>query len=353
MSTSSTRPDFRSSGAARRLGSMRRRMAAAVLLLSLLLVALTDALHIANDAQWRQLVLDRHMLSMLLRDIALVLLLSLCLCLALDRLLLRPLRRLAASTEAFDPTRPPPLAELVAAEPPAAEPAELQQISDSISRVHQRLWLQLRDEQDRAAQLRAEIERQQEALQQARQALELKSRELGSLSRVDTLTGLPNRREFDEALRREFKRAQRLRSRLALAVLDLDHFKRFNEVHGNVAGDVALSRFAGLLAERVKRDTDLVARLGGEEFVALLPGSGIEEAVALLEPLREELRVLALPQPALGPERVLTISIGLAAYSPAHPYLSPLALLQAADEALYIAKHAGRDRISLASSKPN
>jgi diguanylate cyclase (GGDEF)-like protein len=102
---------------------------------------------------------------------------------------------------------------------------------------------------------------------------------------------------------------------------------------------------AGLLGERFKRDTDVVARLGGEEFVVLLPGFGMAEAQGVLESVRDDLRALRLPDG----EGSLTLSIGLAAASPAHPYLSAQALLQAADEALYIAKHAGRDRLSLAA----
>jgi len=102
---------------------------------------------------------------------------------------------------------------------------------------------------------------------------------------------------------------------------------------------------AALLNERFKRDTDVVARLGGEEFVALLPGFGMAEAQGVLEQLRDDLRALQLPDG----NGCLTLSIGLAAASPAHPYLSAQALMQAADEALYIAKHAGRDRLSLAA----
>ncbi|MFX8219079.1 diguanylate cyclase, partial [Acinetobacter baumannii] len=84
------------------------------------------------------------------------------------------------------------------------------------------------------------------------------------LARTDALTGIANARAFDEALRREFKRAQRQRGLLALAVLDLDQFKQFNQAHGTAAGDAALQRVASLLNERFKRDTDVVARLGGE-----------------------------------------------------------------------------------------
>ncbi|CAN5218992.1 hypothetical protein BH11PSE10_BH11PSE10_14830 [soil metagenome] len=321
------------------MASMRLRMAVAIVLSTLLLVLLVDGLHLLQSQTAQQAAAQGQLATMLLRDAVLVLALSTVLVTVLDRLLLLPLRRLAASAEAFDPTVPPPL-------PPEAE---LQQISQSITRVHESLGRQLEDEQRRAADLRR-------TLMQTESLLEGKIRELGTMSRVDKLTGLPNRGEFDEALRREFKRAQRHRGALALAVLDLDHFKKFNERHGTAAGDAALRRFANLLAERFKRDTDFVARLGGEEFVALLPASGPAETQGLLEQLRDDWRDLALPDASgvmgeMGEGgRALTVSVGLAVYGPAHPYLSPQALMQAADEALYIAKHAGRDRLSLAAS---
>jgi diguanylate cyclase (GGDEF)-like protein len=281
--------------------------------------------------------------GILMRDLSLVLLLGIALTLVLDRMLLRPLRRLAQHADDFDPTLPPP-------EPEARQTNELARISHSISRAQQSLWLQLQEERRHAEQMRLELERQQQSLKLAEQSLAQKSQELGRLSRIDALTGLANRREFDEALRREFKRAQRQRGQLALAVLDLDHFKNYNERYGVAAGDAALLRFAQLLTERFKRDTDLVARLGGEEFVALLPGFGLSSTQSLLEQVREDLRDLQLLHEGGVNGQVLTVSIGLAAFSPSHPYLSPQALMQAADEALYIAKHTGRDRLSLAAS---
>ena len=329
-----------------RLGSLRRRMLLVTCVVSLGLVAFFEALRLHEDGlpaaggatAW---------LFMLTRDAVVAAVVAFVLVLVLDRLLLQPLRRLAADSEAFDPTHPP--AETQFAEE-AGQPTELRQISHSITRVHESLWRQLRNEQGKADALRAEVQRQQEVLQRVEAALEAKNRELGSMSRVDPLTGLANRREFDEALRREFKRAQRQRGLLALAVLDLDHFKKFNELYGAAAGDAALARFAQLIGGHFKRDTDLIARLGGEEFVALLPDLGLAESQARLEQLREDFRALGLPHAqGIDANKILTVSIGLAAYSPAHPFLSPQALMQAADEALYIAKHAGRDRLSLSA----
>nr|WP_246448263.1 GGDEF domain-containing protein [Roseateles oligotrophus] len=259
---------------------------------------------------------------------------------------MRPLRGLAEQTESLAEDGPSTLS-------PSTQLHELAGLSQTIQRA-QRQWIQrAQQEQQRAEAFRAEAERQAAALHQAEQALAQRTQELDQLKRVDALTGLPNRREFDEALRREFKRAQRHRGRLALAVLDLDQFKNFNERYGQAAGDQALQRFAQLLSERFKRDTDLVARLGGEEFVALLPGFELEVSQNLLEQVSEELRALQIPHAGgVGEAQILTVSIGLAAYCPAEPYLSSQALMQAADEALYIAKHAGRDRLSRAASAP-
>jgi len=314
-------------------------MSAAVLGLSVLMVLLLDFFHLAVSEGAGEG--GAALLGSLLRDLVLGLLLAAVLVLLLDRLTLQPLRRLAASSEAFDPSLPP---QDWQAQERESVPPEVQQIQHSLSRVHKQLWLQLQSELGRSAQLR-------EQLQQAQAQLDAKNRELGSMARVDALTGLTNSRGFDEALRREFKRTQRQRGLLSLAVLDLDHFKKFNARYGAAKGDEALRQVAQLLTSHFKRDTDVVARLGGEEFVALLPDLGLSEAQGRLEQLREELRALQLPhEDGVGEERVLTVSIGLAAYSPAHPYLSPQALMQAADEALYIAKHAGRDRLSMGAS---
>jgi len=312
----------------RRLGSLRLRLTLGVPLLTALVVA---------GLEWSQGGFESPGEG-LARAGWLVLLLSAAQLLLVEALLLRPLRRLAAGCEAIE-SAPIPLAPDSPVTPGLT--AELDRIGHAMMRVRGSLWQQDQD----ARELRRELAQQRRLLQEAHAALEANQRELASLARTDTLTGIANQRAFDEALRREFKRAQRQRGLLAVAVLDLDQFKQFNLTHGTEVGDAALQRVAALLKERFKRDTDLVARLGGEEFVALLPGFGMAEAQGVLESLRDELRGLRLPDG----EGSLTLSVGLAAASPAHPYLSAQALLQAADEALYIAKHAGRDRLSLAA----
>jgi diguanylate cyclase (GGDEF)-like protein len=313
----------------RRLGSLRWRLTLAVPLLTALVVAAFEWSLGGFDVPAEGLA----------RTAWLVLLLSSAQLLLLELLLLRPLRRLAAGCEAME-SAPVPLTPEDAAPAPGLA-AELDRIGHAMRRARGSLWQQDQD----ARELRRELAQQRLLLQEAHAALEANQRELASLVRTDALTGLPNQRAFDEALRREFKRAQRQRGLLAVAVLDLDQFKQFNLAHGTAIGDEALRRVGRLLNERFKRDTDVVARLGGEEFAALLPGLGMAEAQGVLESLRDELRALHLPDGAGS----LTLSVGLAAASPAHPYLSAQALLQAADEALYIAKHAGRDRLSLAA----
>ena len=269
-----------------------------------------------------------------LLHLALATALGLVAALMLDRWLLRQLSHLSAQASRFDPTLPP-------------------QSLTWLDHVRTSLGDELHREQSRGRELREEIARQHHALQQAERSLEVKRRELASMERHDALTGIANRREFDAALRREFKRAQRDQGRLALAILDVDHLKPFNERHGRSAGDEVLRRLARLLAEHFQRDTDLVARLGGEEFAVLLPGFDIETAQGLMEALREGWRALAVPHGALpdgaSEEGMVTISAGLAASQPGHPYLGPQALLQAADEALYLAKRMGRDRRCSAS----
>jgi len=313
----------------RRLGSLRLRLMLTVPSMTVAIIALFEWSLGGYDTPTEGLA----------RTAWLVLLLSGAQLLLIEAVLLRPLRQLAAGCEAME-SAPVPLTP-EAAMPASGLAAELDRIGHAMLRARGSLWQQDQE----ARELRRELSHQRMLLKEAQAALEANQRELASLVRTDALTGIANQRAFDEALRREFKRAQRLRGLLAVAVLDLDQFKEFNLVYGTEAGDVALQRVAALLGERFKRDTDVVARLGGEEFVALLPGFGMAEAQGVLEMLRDDLRALRLPDG----QGSLTLSVGLAAMSPAHPYLSAQALLQAADEALYIAKHAGRDRLSLAA----
>jgi diguanylate cyclase (GGDEF)-like protein len=171
--------------------------------------------------------------------------------------------------------------------------------------------------------------------------------ELQRLSSTDGLTGVHNHRHFQERLRDEFRRAQRYDDALSLILLDLDHFKAVNDQYGHAAGDGVLREVAGAL-QRGVRETDLVARYGGEEFAVLLPRTHLTGALTVAERVRRELRALRL-----GVEGTLrvTASLGVSSF-PHRTVLTPEQLLLTADEALYRAKHEGRDRICLHSQLP-
>lgn len=163
--------------------------------------------------------------------------------------------------------------------------------------------------------------------------------ELARASRRDALTGLPNRRAFDEELERELARAARAGAPLAVVVLDVDRFKAVNDGHGHAAGDVVLREVAARAAAALRRG-DLAARIGGEEFALVLPGAGLAGAVELAERVRAA--VAATPVEAGGAALAVTVSLGCAALAPGE---QAAALVARADARLYEAKRAGRDRV--------
>lgn len=176
-----------------------------------------------------------------------------------------------------------------------------------------------------------------------RNHLELKSARdlLRTIATRDQLTGLPNRREFDERLSNECARAARSGSPLAVAMLDLDHFKDYNDTHGHLAGDEALKRFARLLLAELREGGDHPYRWGGEEFALLVAGTDGSGAVTVLERLRSA----HLPGD-------LTFSAGVAVLDPDDP-VAPDELVLRADRALYLAKNSGRDQIRLWEQVPD
>lgn len=163
------------------------------------------------------------------------------------------------------------------------------------------------------------------------------------LALVDALTGVANRRKFDETLDVEWARARREGSSLALVMIDIDYFKAFNDGYGHQAGDLCLQQVARALAECAQRPTDLFARYGGEEFVALLPSTDVDGATALAERLRASLARLNIAHngSSLG---YVSLSAGVAAAIPRADYAAT-DLVAAADAALYDAKIAGRNRV--------
>jgi diguanylate cyclase (GGDEF)-like protein len=179
-----------------------------------------------------------------------------------------------------------------------------------------------------------------------RNRVEILVERLSDSAKTDPLTGLLNRRGFDECFEYELERARRGSGRLCLVLLDLDHFKFVNDRFGHAVGDGALERLGDVLMA-TKRQTDTAARIGGEEFALLLPESDSEGAFAVCERVRERVREAFARHdfPGAGPEPPLTISLGIASF-PIDGVVPP-ELLASADEALYEAKRQGRNRTIL------
>lgn len=161
---------------------------------------------------------------------------------------------------------------------------------------------------------------------------------------LDGLTELPNRRAFDEAFEREWREANRSRTPLALLLGDIDLFKKVNDTHGHVAGDECLVRVGRALRSALRRPRDAVARVGGEEFAALLPDTDLEGAALLGETMRAAVEALEIPLPFSKTVLVVTISMGCATALPRGPEGREV-LYDATDSALYAAKGGGRNRV--------
>jgi diguanylate cyclase (GGDEF)-like protein len=167
---------------------------------------------------------------------------------------------------------------------------------------------------------------------------------LEDLSQVDGLTGIGNRRRFDEFLVREWRRSRRARAPLALVLVDVDYFKAYNDNYGHAAGDDCLCEVAATIAMLVRRPGDLCARYGGEEFAAILPQTDLAGAYTLGERIREAVLALDIPHAGSAVSSNITISVGVAASDPSVDE-EPEDLLREADRRLYEAKTAGRNRI--------
>ena len=183
-------------------------------------------------------------------------------------------------------------------------------------------------------------------LVRVRNHLELsrKSRMLERLALLDGLTEVANRRGLDEALDREWRRAKRAGTSLAVVMCDIDHFKAYNDTYGHGAGDVCLRQVAQALARSLARAGDFLGRYGGEEFLVLLPDTKAAEAVSMAERLRRAVFDLELPHAHSSAADRVTLSLGVAAQVPAGED-PPDRLLLAADQALYRAKQAGRNQV--------
>jgi len=172
-------------------------------------------------------------------------------------------------------------------------------------------------------------------LKECQKQLERAHAELKTLNTTDPLTGVKNRRAFDQLLRYEYRRASRYRAPLSLMMIDIDRFKAFNDEYGKLEGDRVLQRLAHIL-QSIVRNCDLVARYGGEEFTVILPETDRDSAMTIAERLCEVVEKTAWPI------RSVTISIGVATASAEYDHIM---LVQRTDKALYQAKQAGRNRV--------
>ena len=201
----------------------------------------------------------------------------------------------------------------------------------------------------RVRRVRTREEALERLVEERTRALAEANLRLERLSSLDGLTGVANRRRFDEVFGLEWRRACRTGTPLSLVMLDLDFFKDFNDTNGHLAGDEHLRQVAQALAGTLGRAGDLVARFGGEEFVVLLPSMVAGDAAALAERLRQSVEALGLPHNASTVSRVVTVSVGVATAF-AEERTSPAALVAAADGALYRAKREGRNRVAQADA---
>jgi diguanylate cyclase (GGDEF)-like protein len=206
--------------------------------------------------------------------------------------------------------------------------------------------------QTHAGRLEAQVAKRTHQIQEANQALGQANRdlataveELARLARTDGLTQLNNHRTFHERIKAEVKRSERSDSPLTLLMIDVDHFKQYNDTHGHPAGDKVLTRVAELMTDTL-RTTDVVARYGGEEFAVLLVDTPLSFGAKVADKVRTAIRQTAFHGAGDSqPNGRVTVSIGMAGW-PMHGK-TDVALIEAADKALYEAKRAGRDQVKL------
>jgi diguanylate cyclase (GGDEF)-like protein len=204
--------------------------------------------------------------------------------------------------------------------------------------------LALKREMDRRKSREAE-------LLQVTRLLEEANEKLLRLSSLDGLTEVANRRAFDEFLSRAWRYAVRRSAPLSLVLVDIDHFKEYNDTHGHQRGDDCLKQVAQTLSHALQRPTDLVARYGGEEFAVVLPDTDTRGAAVVAETLRARVEQLRVAHADSSLDERVTISLGVATTTPTLQ-TAPQSLVAAADRALYQAKHEGRNRVRAADLPP-
>ena len=172
--------------------------------------------------------------------------------------------------------------------------------------------------------------------------------ELQKLASLDGLTGIANRRRFDDTLYLEWPRSQRDKEPLSLLLCDIDFFKLYNDTYGHLAGDLCLKKVAAVLTEHLKRPADLAARYGGEEFAIILPNTELEGALIVAQACCRHLAAMAMENPGALPLGIVTMSVGVASIVPS-PASTMEQLIHRADQALYQAKRSGRNQVCQAA----
>ena len=228
----------------------------------------------------------------------------------------------------------------------STSPAALMAMMKTISNRSRHDLENLDSDYQRLKGYAAEVERANRELNQIRQQLTHSNTKLERLSTLDTLTGLANRRRFDEVLKQEWRRSAREGTPLSLVFCDIDFFKDFNDGYGHLAGDECLVKVAQAVSSISKRPGDLAARYGGEEFVLVLSGTGEDGACRLAEKLRAKIESLSIPHAYSRLAPHLTISLGVASAVPRRGSAAE-DLLNLADRALYAAKQEGRNRVKV------
>ncbi|MDE1163449.1 MAG: diguanylate cyclase [Acidobacteriaceae bacterium] len=216
--------------------------------------------------------------------------------------------------------------------------------------VHQRQFVEMQDVQKDLLTTQQQLLKQQQDLLESQNKLVEVNARLAELSIRDALTGLHNRRHFDNMFDAEWRRAVRDHSSIALMVIDVDYFKALNDKRGHQTGDESLRRIAEVLATRPQRTHDVLVRYGGEEFAVLLPGADEIPAARFAEELRKSIEREAIEHGNSPVSDVVTVSIGVCSRIPADGD-SAEKMLQDADAALYAAKENGRNRVVLAAAK--
>ncbi|NNF62046.1 MAG: diguanylate cyclase [Gammaproteobacteria bacterium] len=286
----------------------------------------------------------RATLLWLLSAVAIAIMLST----AIARRVTRPLTALKTAVRALDLEG----ADADLAAPPGA-PEEIRQVYEHLSSMsnrmqnsHRQLTAAVEAGKHYRQQLETTLARRETEIRSRTNELEHTNRNLRTLSNVDQLTGLANRRRFTEAIDQAWRHCMREQSPVSLVLLDIDHFKAFNDTYGHQNGDYCLARVGGALSACVWRPLDLVARYGGEEFVMVLANTELDNALSIAGRTRRVIEDMRLPH-AGAPDGFVTLSLGVASTVPQRGSDYQL-LLQEADRALYFAKEKGRNRVGWA-----